>query len=288
MKYVLVTPAHNEEAFIEKTIRSVAHQSIAPAKWIIVSDRSTDGTDEIVRHYAKQYDFLHLLRIEGNAERWFGGQVRAFCAGYEQLRGMEYEFIGNVDADVTFGSDYYENILRRFQQNSKLGIAGGFIYEKDDGDFKSRNFNSARSVANAVQLFRRECYEMTGGYMPLQYGGHDWVIEVAARMKGWEVQAFPELPVFHHRCTGTGDGRILRARFRQGLMDYAVGSHPFFEFVKCLRRIKARPYFLGGLFRMAGFVWGYVRREERIVSHELVRYLRDEQVTRVLNSMGIS
>jgi glycosyltransferase involved in cell wall biosynthesis len=255
MKYVLVTPAHNEEAFIEKTIRSVAHQSIAPAKWIIVSDRSTDGTDEIVRHYAKQYDFLHLLRIEGNAERWFGGQVRAFCAGYEQLRGMEYEFIGNVDADVTFGSDYYENILRRFQQNSKLGIAGGFIYEKDDGDFKSRNFNSARSVANAVQLFRRECYEMTGGYMPLQYGGHDWVIEVAARMKG---------------------------------MDYAVGSHPFFEFVKCLRRIKARPYFLGGLFRMAGFVWGYVRREERIVSHELVRYLRDEQVTRVLNSMGIS
>jgi hypothetical protein len=36
--YVLVTPARNEERFIEKTIRSVIVQTVLPKKWIIVSD----------------------------------------------------------------------------------------------------------------------------------------------------------------------------------------------------------------------------------------------------------
>jgi glycosyltransferase involved in cell wall biosynthesis len=46
--YVLVTPARNEVQFIELTIQSVVAQTMRPLKWVIVSDGSTDGTDEIV------------------------------------------------------------------------------------------------------------------------------------------------------------------------------------------------------------------------------------------------
>lgn len=281
-KYVLITPAHNEGEYIDKTINSVVGQSHLPSKWIIVSDRSTDETDEIVKKHMKEYDFIKLLRIDGNNIRHFGGQVRAINAGYEQIKHLEFDFIGNLDADVTFEASYYEDILKKYQDSAKLGIAGGFIYEQNGEEFQSRPFNNTKSVANAIQLFRRECYEATGGYIELKYGGHDWVIELMARIKGWQVQAFPELKVFHHRPTSSAGG-LMRGRFHQGLMDYSVGSHPLFEIVKCLRRIKDKPYLFGALCRMSGFIWPYIRKEKKQVSYEIVKYLRNEQMQRLRN-----
>jgi len=56
LKYALVTPARNEEALIEQTILSVVAQTIRPVRWVIVSDGSTDGTDEIVKRHARHHD----------------------------------------------------------------------------------------------------------------------------------------------------------------------------------------------------------------------------------------
>jgi glycosyltransferase involved in cell wall biosynthesis len=278
--YVLITAARNEEVYIEKTILSVTHQTISPARWVIVSDGSTDKTDDIAEKYAKQYSFMQVLRIRGDNRRNFGSQVRAINIGYEQLKDIRYEFIGNLDADISFDDDYYERILEKFQQNQRLGLAGGFIYEEHKGKFKGRKFNNINSVPHAIQIFRRQCFELIGGYIPLPYGGPDWVAEVTARMNGWEVKALPELKVFHHRPTATADG-VLRGKFRQGLMDYSVGSHPVFEIFKCIHRIKGRPYFIGSLLRLLGFVCGYFRRENRTVSNEFIRYLRKEQTLRI-------
>lgn len=279
-KYMLITPAHNEGEYIENTINSVVCQHHLPARWIIVNDRSTDETEEIVKIYMKEYDFIRLLRIDGNKKRHFGGQVRAINAGYEKIKHLDFNFIGNLDADVTFEAGYYEEIIKKFQNRSKLGIAGGFIYEKNGKEFESRPFNNTQSVANAIQLFSRDCYEEVGGYIELKYGGHDWVIELMARMKGWQVQAFPELRVFHHR-PGSSAGGIIMGKFQQGLMDYSIGSHPLFEVGKCLRRFKEKPYFLGALFRMAGFIWPYFGNEKRQVPDELIKYLRSKQKQRV-------
>ena len=49
LKYVLITSARNEEAYIEKTIKSVISQTILPKKWVMVSDGSTDRTEEIIQ-----------------------------------------------------------------------------------------------------------------------------------------------------------------------------------------------------------------------------------------------
>ena len=51
INYVLITPARDEEAHIEKTIQAVISQTILPLKWIIVSDSSVDETDEIIKSY---------------------------------------------------------------------------------------------------------------------------------------------------------------------------------------------------------------------------------------------
>jgi hypothetical protein len=162
-----------------------------------------------------------------------------------------------------------------------LGISGGMIYEKRGGEFKSRLSNSVTSVAHAAQLVRRECYRAIGGYRALKYGGEDWCAEVSARMRGWRVEATPNLKVLHHRPTGAVD-RPLRHCFREGKMDFSVGSHPLFEVFKCARRIPERPAVIGALLRFIGFWSGYTTNEPRLVSPEFVSFLRHEQKRRLL------
>src|SRR5215470_13015227 len=135
LSYVLVTPARNEAALIEQTIRAVLAQSVLPRKWIIVSDGSTDGTDEIVQRYASQHDWIELLRLPERRDRHFAAKAYAFNAGYSRLatlnsvkeRGSDgalrsqlptcWDLIANLDADITFGSDYFEFLLLKFSGN---------------------------------------------------------------------------------------------------------------------------------------------------------------------------
>ena len=274
--YVLVTAAYNEEAYIEETIRSVVAQTVLPLRWAIVSDGSTDRTDEIVSSYAARHPFIRLVRVQEEHVRNFAAQVHAITLGCKSLQSLNYRFIANLDADVSFGPIYYSQLMEKFDRDPNLGLAGGFICEEYKGKFESRPTNRDYSVAHAVQMFRRECFESIGGYRALPYGGPDWHAQVVARMQGWGVKAFHDLPVLHHRPTGTAD-RPMRSLIRQGRMDYSLGSYPPFEMVKLASRFRFKPYVLGSFVRLCGFLWGYWIREERPVSQEFIQYLRSEQ-----------
>jgi hypothetical protein len=281
--YVLVTAAYNEEKCIEKTIRSVAAQTLAPMRWVIVSDGSTDRTDAIVLQYARQYPFLQLHRLTEGHKRNFGAQVDAIQAGCAQLekQALDYAYIGNLDADICLDPGYFAELISRFEADPGLGMGGGYICEADaEGVFRPRPLNSVDSVAHAVQLFRRECFEAIGGYLPLKYGGPDWHAGVMVRMKGWSMRSFPDLHVQHLRPTGSAD-TWRRDRIRQGRMDYSMGSHPIFELVKCARRFRESPRVLGCMLRYAAFLWCYCVGEPRPVSGEFMEFLRKEQMERV-------
>jgi poly-beta-1,6-N-acetyl-D-glucosamine synthase len=278
--YALMTAAYNEAAHIEKTIQSVLAQNVRPQRWVIVSDGSTDGTDEIVRRYALQHDFIHFMRMSRPPGHSFRTKVVALQAGQKHLFEIPFEFIGNLDADITLAPTYFEDLIERFYQNPKLGIAGGFVSEEVDGEFKSRTSNRTHSVAHAAQLARRECYEAIGGYQVLEYGGEDWHAQVSANLKGWETEAFPDLPIYHHRHTGGGT-HLLHASFRLGKLDYSFGSDPLFEAIKCALRVPSKPLVLGALLRFLGFAWLSIRREKRPVSREFMAFLRSEQRARV-------
>ena len=281
-RYVLMTAAYNEEATIGKTIESMISQTLLPQRWVIVSDGSVDRTDEIVRSYAKKHGFIRFLRLTRTPGRSFGAKVRALRAGSELLKDVAYDFVGNLDADISVGSWYFEDLISHFNQRPKLGLAAGFICEEVNGKFISRRSNRVYSVGHQAQLVRRECYEAIGGYAILEYGGEDWHAETSAKMKGWEVEAFPLLEIFHHRRTGEADN-LLRYKFRQGRMDYSLGSDPLFEILKCLERIPEKPFVTGSAARLTGFVWSYLCRDRRPVSDEFVAFLRGEQRQKVLS-----
>lgn len=283
--YVLITAAWNEGTYIERTIESVLSQTIPPKQWVIVSDGSTDGTDEIARQASEKYSFIRFIRKEPVENRaGFASKVYALGLGRESLTGANYELIGHLDADISFAPDYYECVINNFLKNPKLGITGGFIYELDGHQFRSRPSNSVESVAGAIQLFRRECYDDIGGFVPIDVGGEDWYAEIVSRMKGWEVRAFPELRVLHHKRSGQIRG-MIRENFRQGVVDYSFGTHPLFALAKIIRRIKQKPYVLSALFRMAGFLWPYIKDRDRVVSDEIMKYLRQEQMGRLRSKL---
>lgn len=278
--YALITAAHNEEEHIEKTLRSVTAQAVVPAKWIIVSDGSTDRTDELVLRYAKDFDFIQLVRLERDERRNFASKVFAQNAGVRKLSLKDFDFIGLLDGDVSFSPNYFDELFKKFRLDPALGLASGYVYEAANGRFVPTKGNRAGSVPGHVQMFRRECFMSIGELLPIKYGCVDTYLEVAARMKGWRGRSFPELQVRHHRPYGGAVG-VLRYHYRQGFADYSIGYHPIFEAARMILHIPYPPFFVGAVAQLCGFIAASLRREKRMVSPELVAFLRREQKARL-------
>jgi poly-beta-1,6-N-acetyl-D-glucosamine synthase len=275
--YVLITPARNEAAFIEQTIKSVVEQTVLPIKWVIVSDGSTDGTDDIVKKYAAEHTWIELVRMPERKERHFAGKVYAFNAGYERVKDMKYEIIGSLDADISFDDqEYFDFLLRKFVQDHRLGVAGTPFREGTvQYDYR---FSRKEHVSGACQLFRRGCFESIGGYVPLKAGAIDLTAVVTARMKGWTTETFPEKFCVHHRRMGTAKAHILIATFRSGYGDYPMGVHPVWQLFRSVYQMSRKPIILGGTMLMAGYVWAMLTRAPMPVSMEFVHFRRKEQM----------
>jgi biofilm PGA synthesis N-glycosyltransferase PgaC len=278
--YVLITPARNEARFIEMTIRSVVMQNVRPIKWIIVSDGSTDGTDEIVRQYMTKHTWIELVRMPDRSERHFAGKVHAFNAGCAKVQHLEYDIIGSLDADISFDEDYFSFLLHKLAEDRALGLVGTPFKDGSNPIYDYR-FVNIEHVSGACQLFRRECFEEIGGYVPVKGGCIDHIAVLSARLKGWKTRTFTEKICFHHRPMGTAQDSLLMARFRNGRKDYVIGNHPLWELCRAAYQMTKRPIFIGGLLLMSGYVWALIRRTERPVSRELVAFQRREQMHRL-------
>ena len=276
--YVLVTPARNEAAFIEATLRSVVAQTVRPTRWVVVSDGSTDGTDDIVRTYAARHDWIELLRMPERRERNFAGKVHAFNAGYDRVKDLSYQALGCMDADISFDEEYFAFLLGRLGDDPGLGIVGTPFKDESTYDYR---FTSVEHVSGACQLFRRECFEEIGGYVPMKLGGVDHVAVITARMKGWKTRTFTEKICFHHRKIGSAQHGRLKASFRVGVLDYALGAHPLWEVFRAVYQATRRPRLVGGFVLLAGYLSAAARRLERPVSAELVAFRRREQMSRL-------
>jgi glycosyltransferase involved in cell wall biosynthesis len=282
--YVLVTPARNEEAFIESTIRSVIAQTVRPLRWVIVSDGSTDRTDEIVKRHASQHDWIELERMPEHRDRQFAAKASCFNRGYERLKTLTFDLVGNLDADITFGPDYYEFLLEEFAQFPRLGVAGTpFVEDAERPEVHTYAHGAANleHVSGACQMFRRECFETVGGYAPVKGGAIDWIAVTTARMQGWQTRTFLERVCFHHRKIGTGNGSYLMARFHYGRKAYFVGGHPVWEFFRGVFQMRQRPLVIGGLCFLAGYGWACLTRMQQPVSPELIAFHRREQMSRI-------
>lgn len=280
LKYVLITPARNEADFIELTINSVVAQTVPPVRWVIVSDGSTDGTDSTVKTYANKYPWIQLVQMPERKERHFAGKVQAFNAGYAIVKDLDYDAIGSLDGDLSFDKDYFSFLLGKLVEDPTRGVVGTPFRDPTVPPYDYR-FVGIDHVSGACQFFRRECFEQIGGYIPIKGGGVDYVAILAARMKGWRTRTFLEKELLHHRPMGTAQQGQMKARFKIGRKDYALGGHPLWEILRTGFQMGRKPYFVGGLIQGAGYLWAMLRREERPISWEMLKFRRREQMERL-------
>lgn len=281
MKYILITAARNEEKFIEGTIRSVLAQTHPPELWVIVDDGSTDRTAEIVARYTKDCRWIELIRRPRRADRNFAGKAYAFNEGLARVQPVEVELIGNLDADVSFGADHFEFLLKKFVDDPLLGVAGT-AYTQDGGwDSTRDSFEGQTCVHGACQLFRRQCFQEIGGYQPSRAGGIDWIAVTTARMKGWKTWNYRERRFHHHRIMGTAERGEVGAMFDYGKKDYFLGGSLIWELFRAVYRMTKRPVLFGGIALLCGYCTAALKRVQRPVSPELIRFHRREQMAKL-------
>ena len=285
MTYALVTPAKNEKQFIERTIQSVLAQNCRPLKWVIVDDGSSDGTADIVAQFAQRHDFIVLLRRNGSNKRSFVSKVEAFNLGLSALKDTQCELIGNLDADMVLRPNYYANMIAAFANDQKLGVAGGTVFHRTGSEYETNDV-TVDSVAGAVQLFRRECFEEIGGYISAEFGGidagvEDAAAEIVARMHGWRVRKIQDNPVYEERETGSARHGRLVGRFKEGIEFHCLGYSARFFFLRCLYRFNERPAFLGSFLSMLGYMSAKIRHLPICLTPEATNYLRSEQSQKI-------
>lgn len=279
-RYVLITPARNEERFIKSLIESMIHQTHLPARWVIVNDGSDDSTADIVSSYLADHDWIELLNLSPHRDRSFAAKVYAFNAGLERVKELDYQVIGNLDSDISFEPDYLKFLLDKFQEDPTLGVAGTIFHEEGYSSARD-SFEGQNHVAGGCQLFRRRCFEDIGGYIPNKAGGIDWIAVTTARMKGWKTRSFREKFFFHYRSLGTAERSLLESNFSYGEKDYYLGGHPVWELFRVAYRTTKKPYVLGGIALLSGYVSAFLRRMDRPISKELMRFHRQEQMEKL-------
>lgn len=278
-RYVLITPARNEERFIEQTIRSVISQSLLPERWVIVNDGSMDRTEEIITRYLAQHPWIEMVNMPEHRDRQFAAKVLCFNAGYERLGDVDFEILGNLDADITFDTDYFDFLMDKFDKDPLLGVAGTpFVEGTISYDYRYTDINH---VSGACQMFRRKCFDEIGGYQPIRGGGIDWVAVVTARMKNWKTRTFTEKVCYHHRPMGTGNSIALAACITRGKQDYYLGGHPLWQLFRACFQMGRKPYVLGGVCLLLGFFYAFLARMERVVTPELIQFHQQEQMQRL-------
>lgn len=277
-QYVVITPVRDEEQYVEATIESVSGQTVRPAEWVIVDDGSTDRTGVILDRYAAQIPWLRVIhRPDRGFRKPGGGVVDAFNEGYRSLRCNDWDFIVKLDGDLSFSPDYFQRCFEQFRKQPDLGIGGGEICHDLGGKLKleaSPRFH----VRGATKIYRKACWEAIGGLMPA--AGWDTIDEVKANMLGWKTRSFEDLRLIHHRLTGSADG-LLRDRLKHGSVCFTCGYHPLFVLARCVYRLVRKPYVIGSLAMLFGFLRGYFIHTPQVNDERLIRYLRAQQLRRL-------
>jgi glycosyltransferase involved in cell wall biosynthesis len=275
--YALITPAHNEARFLPVVIDHVMAQTAPPARWIIVDDRSTDDTWPVLEAQARKHPSILPVRRTGDQARRVGANVvHVFNHGLEHL-DREVEFIVKMDADLVLPRSYYEELLAEFAREPRLGVASGKIFCVLGGRWVRERYPDFH-VPGACKMYRRTCYDAIGGQMPVL--GWDILDVTKARSLGWITRSYRRLPMYHLRQTGSAQG-VGRTHETYGHCVWSMRAHPLFVLGRSLYRALERPYG-SGLF----ILWGYLKaawnREKRLDDWDLIRFLRKEQLGRLL------
>lgn len=271
LQYGIVTPARNEAINLPRLAHSLAQQSSAPTRWMIVETGSTDETQRVATELASVHPWIRLLSVVEVPGLVRGGPVaRGFESGFAAL-DAQLDVVVKVDADVSFQPDYFARLLERFADDPSLGIASGTCFEQTRGAWRERHVTGT-TVWGAARAYRSSCLLEI---LPLeQRMGWDGVDEFRANVRGWQTKTFRDIPFRHHRREGERDGTRWRARVAQGTAAHYLGYRLSYLTLRTLWHARKEPAALGML---GGYLQAKMRRSPTIGDSQARAYLRRQQ-----------
>lgn len=281
MNYIIITPACNEEEFIERTLKSVIKQTLIPIEWIIVDDGSTDQTAQIVTRYANQYSWIKLYSFE-KVPVPFGEHVYAnFYKGYEMISQNDWQVIVKLDADLDIDrEDFFEFQIKKMKEWPQLGICSGITYSMVNGVKKFSKGRHYWRTGGAMKVYSRECFEQIGGIKPIY--GWDGLDEYQAMYHGWKTRTFFELPVNHlGKKRALHREKELQLAEAKGKSLYQRG-YPFeFVILKGIKFLRMSKGHTKAFFK--GYINSKINGVKQLVSKNEKSYFRKLQYLRVID-----
>ncbi len=277
MKYYIVIPAHNEEAFISLTLQSLTDQTFLPSKIVAVDDNSTDRTSEIVQEFAVKFPFISLIKKTSEAIHLPGSKViQAFHKGFETLDG-NYDFIVKLDADLILPPNYFETIINIFKSDPKIGMAGGFAYIEKNNDWILENLTDKDHIRGAFKAYRKECFLQIGNLKPAM--GWDTVDELLSKFYGWKVVTDESLKVKHLKPTGANYNKT--ARYKQGEAFYTLGYGFLITSIASakLAVLKKKPLLFFDYIK--GFLKAKWAKKPLLVTEEQAKFIRNYRLQKM-------
>jgi glycosyltransferase involved in cell wall biosynthesis len=277
MRYLAIAPARDEEKFLPRLITSMTAQTLRPARWIVIDDGSTDATAAILDQAAREHSWIEPKHLAVGRERLPGGES-VLMQFLPKSVWQDYDAILRIDADISFKPDFAELLAAEFLRDPALGIAGATLFEPEGSawrEIRSPSFHTR----GAVKMYSRACFEAIGG---LASGlGWDTLDEALAMMLGFKSRSFRHIRAYHHRPQGAAGGN-LKGHLAAGRAAYNVGYHPLFMLTRAAKRGLQWPPVIGGVYLLAGYLEGYLRRHKKIASPDLVKFIRKQQIRRLL------
>ncbi len=271
MNYYIIIPSHNEEKFISLTLQSLVEQSILPKKIVVVNDNSTDKTADIVLAFAEIHPFISLVNKTSDAIHLPGSKViQAFQKGLESIDD-NYDFIVKADADLIFPANYFETIIKHFQSDERIGMAGGFAFIEKNGEFILENLTDKDHIRGAFKAYRKETFKQIGGLKPAM--GWDTVDELLCKFYNWKVVTDETLKVKHLKPTGANYNKT--ARYKQGEAFYSLGYGFFITAIASLKLAirKGKPLLF--IDYIQGFWKAKSSKKPLLVTTEQAKFIRN-------------
>ena len=276
-RLLVVSPVKDESAYLERTIASVVAQTHRPTRWVIVNDGSSDRTGEIAEAAAREHSWITVVHRPKGARRVGPGVVEAFYDGLGRFNMADFDYVCKLDGDLEFAPGYFAELFRRFAENPKLGTASGKCLVPVNGRFVPERTGDQFSHGVA-KLYRRECFEAIGGFVrEVMWDGIDCH---RCRLLGWEAVSYsdPELVLIHLRQMGSSYKSVYHGRVRWGRGQYFMGTHPLYLLGIALYRMAERPWVLGGLCILFGYMAAWATRKPRYGDSTFRRHLHRWQM----------
>jgi biofilm PGA synthesis N-glycosyltransferase PgaC len=290
-RLLVVSPVRNEAAHIERVALAMAAQTRPPDLWVVIDDRSTDETPQILTRLAERLDFMQVLH--GSEPQDVGAakdrlavalEARAFNVALGSVPWQTFTHIAKLDGDIELSPRYFELLLEEFERDPELGLAGGTLSERSGECWREERAASDYHVRGALKCFTRDCLESIGGIQ--ERLAWDTIDEVYARMHGFKTRSFPEILARHHRPWGSADG-TLRGRARHGRCVYITHFPLAWVSLRAVKTASERPLGLSGLAFLGGYLWAGVLRTPQVEDPAFRTFIRRELGVRARRALRL-